>query len=66
MVALEAQGDRKKMEELKVIYKEEVPFISLYSSSLALLLNANIKGDFEANWYNLFYDINKWYAVKEK
>lgn len=57
---------KKKMEELKVIYKEEVPFISLYSSSLALLLNANIKGDFEANWYNLFYDINKWYAVKEK
>lgn len=51
-----------KIEET---YKEEVPFISLYSNSLFILSNKNLKGDLSCNWYNLFYNIDGWYKVQD-
>ena len=50
----------KKLEELEKICKEEMPFIGLYVDTISLLLNKELKGDFEANWYNVFYNINTW------
>ncbi len=47
------------------IYKEEMPFISLYSNSLFILSNSNLKGDLSCNWYNLFYNIDNWYKIQD-
>ena len=53
-----------KYIRIEEIYKEEIPFISLYSNSLFVLSNKNLKGDLSCNWYNLFYNIDGWYKVK--
>ena len=54
-----------KLREIE-IYKEEMPFISLYSNSLFVLSNTSLKGDLSYNWYNLFYNIENWYKIEEK
>lgn len=53
-----------KYLRIKEIYKEEIPFISLYSNSLFILSNKNLKGDLSCNWYNLFYNIDNWYKIQ--
>lgn len=55
-----------KYIRIKEIYKQEVPFISLYSNSLFILSNNNLKGDLSCNWYNLFYNIDNWYKINQK
>lgn len=52
-----------KISELKKIYEEEIPFIGLYFNSNILLLNVNLKGDFKANWFNIFYNIENWHIT---
>lgn len=56
----------EKIEALKKISQEEIPFIGLYVNTNTLLLNKELKGDFEANWYNIFYNINTWYEVESR
>lgn len=56
---------KDKYSQIKEIYKEEMPFISLYFNSLFILTTPNLKGDLSHNWYNLFYNIDNWYMVKE-
>lgn len=53
-----------KEEYTKIIdkYYEELPFISLYFNSYIILHSNKLKGDFSGNWYNIFYNINTWYA----
>lgn len=46
------------------IYKEDMPFISLYSNSLFVLASTNLKGNLSCNWYNVFYNIKNWYKVE--
>ncbi|MBQ3145061.1 MAG: hypothetical protein IJB90_00485 [Clostridia bacterium] len=53
-----------KYSNIAQIYKEEMPFISLYSNSLFILSNNNLKGDLSCNWYNLFYNIDNWYKIQ--
>ena len=55
----------EKYIRIEEIYKEEIPFISLYSNSLFILSNKSLKGDLSCNWYNLFYNIDNWYKVQE-
>lgn len=57
---------KDKYLRLIEIYKEEMPFISLYSNSLFVLSNTSLKGDLSYNWYNLFYNIENWYKIEEK
>ena len=59
----ESEGVEEKYKQLYNIYTKEVPFISLYSNSLFILTNQKLKGDMSCNWYNLFYNIDKWYKV---
>lgn len=54
-----------KYSKILQICKEENPFISLYSNSLFILSNKNLKGDLSCNWYNLFYNIDNWYKVQD-
>lgn len=65
--SIDNQQELLKEEYLKLIeiYKEEMPFISLYFNNIYVLSNKNLKGDFQGNWYNLFYNIDNWYKVKE-
>lgn len=53
----------EKIEELRNIVKEENPFIGLYVNTNTLLLNKELKGDFKANWYSIFYNVDTWYVV---
>lgn len=56
---------KEKYIKIKEIYKEEIPFISLYCNRLFILSNKNLKGDLKGNWYNVFYNIENWYKVDE-
>ena len=60
----ESEVLKEKYKELYSIYTEEMPFISLYSNSLFVLTNKQIKGDMSCNWYNLFYNIDNWYKIQ--
>ena len=52
---------KEKYTRLRQIFNEEQPFVGLYSSYYAVMSNWNLKGNVEANWYNIFMDINNWY-----
>lgn len=55
----------QKYNKIYEIYKEEMPFISLYNNSNFVLYANEIKGDLSNNWYNIFYNIENWYKIKE-
>lgn len=55
---------KSKYNRIEEIYKEELPFISLYFNSLFILSNKNLKGNLECNWYNIYYNIDNWYKVE--
>lgn len=55
---------KDKYLQIEQIYKQEIPFISLYFNSLFILSNPRLKGDLSHNWYNLYYNIDNWYKIK--
>ncbi len=55
---------KEKYKKLNEIYKDEVPFISLYFNSIFILSNRNLKGDLAGNWYNIYYNLDNWYKVE--
>ena len=55
---------KEKYYEIKEIYKDEMPFISLYFNSVFVLSSKKIKGSFNGNWYNIYYNIDNWYKTK--
>lgn len=55
---------QEKYNRIYEIYKEEMPFISLYNNTNFILYSKLIKGDLSNNWYNIFYNINNWYKIK--
>lgn len=46
-------------------YKKSPNFMGLYFDSLILLYSKQLKGNFECNWYNIFYNIDTWYKIKK-
>ena len=56
---------KDKYSKLKEIYKEEMPFISLYFNNLYIVSNKSLKGDLQGNWYNVYYNIDSWYKVEQ-
>lgn len=56
---------KEKYTRLKEIYIEEMPFVSLYFNNLYILSDKNLKGDLQGNWYNVYYNIDNWYKIKE-
>ncbi len=55
---------KEKYTRIEEIYKENIPFISLYINSIFVLSNKNLKGDLSGNWYNIYYNIDNWYKVE--
>ena len=54
---------KEKYNTILEIYSKDLPFISLYFSSNIILHNSKLKGNFNHNWYNLFYNIDDWYKI---
>jgi len=48
-------------EEILKKHKDEKSMICLTFDTIVLLHNSNVKGNFKANWYNIFYNIDTWY-----
>lgn len=57
------QTQEETYEGIYEIYKQNPNFIGLYFDSIILLYSKKLKGNFECNWYNIFYNINTWYKV---
>ena len=51
----------------KDVHSQEKAYVvrSLYFDSIFVLSNISLKGDFSYNWYNIFYNIDNWYKIKE-
>lgn len=56
---------QQKYNRIYEIYKEEMPFISLYNNVNFVLYSRELKGDLSGNWYDVFYNIENWYKIKE-
>lgn len=52
---------QEKYKKLIEIYKNDIPYISLYSNRYVVAYNSGLVGDISPNWYNLFYGIEGWY-----
>lgn len=46
-------------------YNKKPNFMGLYFNPIILLYSKNLKGNFEANWYNIFYNIDTWYRIED-
>ena len=51
---------KEKYNRLSEIYKEEVPYISLYTNYSIVACSKNLIGSMSPNWFNTFYNINTW------
>lgn len=52
-------------EEVYRNYIKNPNFMGLYFDSIILLYCNELKGNFEGNWYNIFYNIDTWYKVEK-
>ena len=50
-----------KYKKLAEIYKEDIPYISLYNNKFTVAYNTCLKGDVTPNWYSIFYHVSDWY-----
>ena len=48
-------------EAIYINYTNNPDFMGLYFDSIILLYSNNLKGNFECNWFNIFYNIDTWY-----
>ncbi len=51
---------KEKYKRLYEIYKEDVPYISLYNNYSIVATSKNLAGSMTANWFNTFYNISTW------
>ena len=62
----EIEVKNSEEETYRNIYEEYIKdpnFMGLYFNSIVLLYSKDLKGNFECNWYNIFYNIDTWYKV---
>lgn len=52
---------KEKYTRIKEIFNEQKPYIGLYSSYYAVASSWTLRGNVNANWYNIFIDIDNWY-----
>jgi len=57
---------KQKYTRINKIYNDEIPYISLYYDTSAIIYSTNLKGIITPNSYNLFYGIESWYREYEK
>lgn len=59
------QTEEETYKGIYETYKQSPNFMGLYFDSIILLYSNNLKGNFEGNWYNIFYNIDTWYKIVE-
>ena len=52
---------KEKYKRLSEIYKNDVPYISLFNNRNTVIYSSYLIGDVNPNFYNIFYNIKKWY-----
>lgn len=51
----------EKYGEIQKQVNEDVPYIGLYRDKGAVILNANVGGNFKSNYYFTYFNFNEWY-----
>lgn len=51
------KNDYQKLSEF---YKNDVPYISLYSNRYNIVYSVSLLGEFAPNWFSSFYNVNTW------
>ena len=59
------QTQQETYENVYTNYTDNPNFMGLYFDSIILLYSNNLKGNFDCNWYNIFYNIETWHKVIE-
>ena len=54
---------KETYENIYKNYKDNPNFMGLYFDSTILLYSSDLKGNFESNWFNIFYNIDSWYKI---
>ena len=57
---------KQKYTRINEIYNEDIPYISLYYDTSAIIYSIALKGTLTPNSYNLFYGIETWYREYNK
>ena len=52
---------KEKYDRIETIYKDEMPFISLYREKIYVVKSQNLAGELKANNFYSYYGINDWY-----
>lgn len=52
---------KEKYTRIREIYNDELPYIGLFNSYYTVASSWMLRGNVEANWYNIYMDINNWY-----
>ncbi len=51
----------ERYKRLSEIYREDIPYISLYNNKYTVAYSTGLVGNVTPNWYNDFYNIHTWY-----
>ena len=51
-----------KYQKLYEIYNNEVPYIGIVRSKIAVITNSYLTGEINSRWYNLFFNFKDWYT----
>ncbi|MBO6244312.1 MAG: hypothetical protein J6O41_07125, partial [Clostridia bacterium] len=52
---------KERYQRLMDIYKNNVPYISLYNNKYFVAYNSALVGDINPTWFNQFYGVESWY-----
>ena len=63
--AVDAAQSRQAYAKLQKLIVEDVPYISLYFRTSAVIYNGRLRGDINPISTNLYNDINKWYLLQQ-
>ena len=52
---------KERYKRLGEIYKNEVPYLSLYNNKFTVAYSTSLVGDVAPTWYDVFNNIESWY-----
>ncbi len=52
---------KQNYKRLNEIYKNDMPYVSLYNNKYTVAYNSNLVGGLEPNWFYQFYNIKDWH-----
>jgi len=57
--------EKETYDKMYEKFKERPNFMVLYFNSITIISSKNLRGNFKGNWYNIFYNIDTWYKIKD-